>query len=201
MRTILSIALIGLLALTSLWLLFSGASPDQSQNSTPTDVALRDTAEGPLIPSVVLTATKLGQGRPAVPGLPTAVDFETPQLKVTAAGTALLIPGGDLPAKQTLQTIAPLDGLAGGATARIRFDIYSWSMGTLVATTPQWIELMPNKVQGVPDVLTEVAGQLPGSERLMLVLPPGADVTPPGSPALNAYDAHIVLAEVLLPNS
>lgn len=162
--------------------------------ATPGVVSVRvsfATAEERLQPNVVTTATKLGQGRIAVPGLPVTEAFVMPSLRQTDAGTALLISGKALPAVSKHQQLSLLPS---APSAQLRFDIYSWSMGTLVATTAEPISIGATHPD-VPESLMTLARGAQQSQRVMLVLPPGAADLPA---ALNAHDAYVIIAEIRL---
>lgn len=173
----------------SLWM---GGLPPGSYNSTAHLVGVSfASAETALSPSVITTASKLGQGRAAVQGSAVVVDYELPTLRSAGGGLALLIPGSALPGVVKHEQLARL---AGGSRAELVFDVYSWSLGTLVATTPFAVAVGASHPQ-VPEQLMALARGASHSHRLMLVLPPKAS----GMPAeLDVNDAYIVVAEVTI---
>lgn len=178
----------------------SNATPTHNARELVTYAEQNSQAQGPLLPHVVTTATKLGQGRRAVSGLPTANPFEHPDVRVSEAGSALLIPGSALPGSHWNRHISSLPPLTSGSEPLIKYDIYSWSMGTLVATTPAWIDLAePNNAELLPAELASHANALEHSSRLMLVLPPNSISSSQATQALNRFDAYIVVADVLVP--
>ncbi len=151
-------------------------------------------APTPLRPSVVTAATKLGQGQRAVPGMPTVTNFELPVLRETAVGLALQIPNTALPARAAHELSKPDQATASASVSvSVRFDIYSWSEGVLVATADTSVELTPARnLPEVPDALEAMQSQFGTHGRLLLVLPVGAQGLPP---ALNPNDAFVLIAE------
>ncbi len=218
MRLNLSMAQIGpilvvILALLSAWFFFSAAtqtSPSGNDNSSgpvttdPRSVLYAtqpSAARGPLVPNVITTATKLGQGQQAKAGQPTSANFERPTLNNNAPGTALIIPGSALPGSNWAQQIAELPPLTSGNHPRLKYDMYSWSMGTLAATTPQWIDLAEGGAAAVvPPFLLDHVDGLTSSERVMLVVAPQAGTNSEHyKPPLNLHDAYILIADVMVP--
>lgn len=213
MRLNLSLAQIGAILLVVLmllgaWFFFAPATKDNlgssSQASTDQRLVLYATqpsaAKGPIVPNVITTATKLGQGQNAEPGQPTSANFERPTLSVSSAGSALIIPGSALPGSNWAQQISELGPLTSGQHPRLKYDMYSWSLGTLAATTPQWIDLAEgNAATAVPPFLLDYVQGLARSERVMLVVAPqaGAESGRYQAP-LNPHDAYIVLADVMI---
>jgi len=212
------VALVIALALISAWLIYGGSDDTgPSPATTPTNTTTSTTAntstlvqyatqpsiaKGPIVSNVITTATKLGQGQNATADLPRATDFERPRLNSNDAGTALLVPGSALPASNWVQHIKGLEPLTTGQQPRLKFDIYSWSQGTLAATTPQWVDLAEVDAETtVPPMLLGHVQQLTKSERVMLVIAPqaGKDQGRYAAP-LNPHDAYVVVADVLVPD-
>lgn len=205
------VALVIALALLSAWLIISGTGdtePTQTSHNSPPQTLVQyatqpSAAKGPMVANVITTATKLGQGKEAVAGEPTATNFDHPTLKETAAGTALVVPGSALPASNWVQQITALTPLTSGNRPRLKFDMYSWSMGTLAATTPGWIDLAENGASAVvPPMLLGHIQQLTQSERVMLVIAPNSDSgagTSAYTAPLNPHDAYILIADVMVP--
>ena len=220
MRLNLSLAQIGpivvvvvVLALLSAWFFFGATTEKQlrGDDGSGTEVATKQrlvlyatqpsVAKGPIVPNVITTATKLGQGQKAEAGQPTSANFERPTLSTNSAGSALIIPGSALPGSHWVQPINKLSPLTSGKHPRLKYDMYSWSMGTLVATTPQWIDLAQQDADAaIPPVLLGHIRGLAQSERVMLVIAPQADADSGRYKApLNRHDAYIVIADVLVP--
>jgi|GEM_PF-5971942 len=215
MRLKLSPAQIGIivvvvLALLAAWFFFSPAKDNTGKNAgnnanNQKNLVLYATqpsaARGPIVPNVITTATKLGQGQLAQAGQATTPNFERPTMSTSAAGSALIIPGSALPGSNWTQQISELPPPTSGTHPRLKYDMYSWSMGTLAATTPQWVDLAEaDAAAAVPPNLLAHAQNLARSERLIMVVAPqaGAELGRYKAP-LNPHDAYVVIADVMVP--
>lgn len=187
-----------MIAVAAAWWHFS--APAAPTNAGIAGIAITSAGAGqsaetpPLRPSVVTAATKLGQGRRAVAGLPSVSDYDLPVLRETRAGLALQIADTPLPATTAHQFSVP-EAAPDSADAQrlVRFDIYSWFEGVLVASTKSPVALSATlDLQDVPNELEQLAPQFAENKRLLLVVPVGAI---PQATQLNPHDAYIVVAE------
>jgi len=196
-----------ILALTGALLLYNNSDNNSASNRSLVQYATTTTeanpeSQGPIVPHVVTTATKLGQGIEATPDSPTSARFEHPTLSSSSAGTALVVPGSStLPALSWLDKVNALPPLTSGEQPRLKYDLYSWSLGTLRATTPQWIDLADaDAIDAIPPLLWDHAQTLANSERVLLVIPPVSNTAVAGHHTpLNPHDAYILIADVLVP--
>ena len=198
MRNLILLAIVAvLLASTFFW--WQSQERFDGGHSAADGVAYAQTTNGLLLPHVVVAATKLGQGRAAIQGLPTTTEFEWPLLRESNAGAALLISGAGLPARTEQKVIKPLNALPAGADRQLKFDAYSWSLGTLMATTPQWIDLPADasaKSFGIPEAVFRAARAAPTSQRLLLLIPPRQASTERDPASLDPLDAYVVVADI-----
>ena len=168
-----------------LWISHTGDAPERVA-SGPSPITFASQTAQLLRPSVISAVTKLGQGRPAIAGLPTTDTFELPVLRVTPAGVALQIPASGLPGKAHSRPLSAAEsaGLAGAG-----FDLYSWSEGTLQATSPVGLQSGKRSAADAPDALRAIVQERPNQD-LLVVIPPN---TPGLAPHLNPHDAYIAV--------
>lgn len=178
------------------WQTTSHSSATQRALAGVTFIATQTAGLPTLRPSVVTAATKLGQGRRAVADMARTNDYALPVLRDSAAGLALQIPNTALPARAAYDFSAQIQSPTPANPANnpgLRFDMYSWSEGILVATAQTPIHLQPNtNFADVPDALESLASQFGNHRRLLLVLPIGTTGLPV---QLNQHDAYVLVVE------